>query len=70
MGGVRRAVLRDHRAWLLARLAGEPYITLRALQADLAERGVKVSHWAIWKLFADEGISFKKKHSARRAEMA
>jgi transposase len=67
MGGVRRAVLRDHRAWLLARLAAEPDVTLRGLQAELRERGVVVSHWAIWKLFDDEGISFKKKHSAVRA---
>ncbi len=68
MGGVRRAVLRDHRAWLLARLAAEPDLTLRGLQAELQERCVVVSHWAIWKLFVDEGISFKKKHSAVRAK--
>ena len=67
MGGVRRAVLLEHRAWLLARLAAEPDVTLRGLQAELAERGVVVSHWAIWKLFTDAGISFKKKYSARRA---
>jgi len=70
MGGVRRAVLLSEREWLLARLAAAPDVTLRGLQAELADRGVVVSHWAIWKLFASEGISFKKKHSAGRTEPA
>jgi transposase len=70
MGGVRRAVLLNEREWLLARLAATPDVTLRGLQAELADRGVIVSHWAIWKLFASEGISFKKKHFAGRAKSA
>jgi transposase len=60
MGGVRRAVLAGQREWLLARIKAAPDLTLRALQAELAERSVVVSHWAIWKLFAAEGITFKK----------
>jgi transposase len=59
MGGVRRAVLAGQREWLLARIKAAPDLTLRALQAELAERSVVVSHWAIWKLFAAEGITFK-----------
>ncbi len=66
MGGVRRAVLAGERDWLLARIREAPDLTLRALTAELAERGVVVSHWAVWKLFASERITFKKKHSAVR----
>lgn len=67
MGGVRRDVLGVQRAWLLARIKEAPDLTLRALAAELAERGVAVSHWAVWKLLASEGITFKKKHLAVRA---
>ena len=66
MGG-RKLVLLSEREWLLARLAASPDVTLRGLQAELATRGVVVSHNAIWKLFAVEGISFKKKPARSRA---
>ena len=49
-----------HREWLLARLAEKPDIPLRALGAELAARGIKVSHFAVWHFFEHEGISFKK----------
>jgi transposase len=67
MGGARRAVLASERAWLLARIAAEPDLTLRAIKVELAERGVSVSLWAIWNFYASAGITFKKKHSAGRA---
>ena len=66
MGGVRRAVLAGERDWLLARIAAAPDLTLSALAAELAERGVVVSIWAVWKFFASRGISFKKKPAALR----
>ena len=66
MGG-RKLILLGEREWLLGRLAESPDVTLRGLQAELAERGVTVSHNAIWKLFAVEGISFKKKPARQRA---
>jgi transposase len=66
-GGVRRAVLASEREWLLARIKAAPDLTLRALAGELAERGLVVSHWAVWKFCKDEGLSFKKKHSAQRA---
>jgi transposase len=66
MGG-RKLVLLSEREWLLGRLAECPDVTLRGLQAELAERGITVSHNAIWKLFATEGISFKKKPVRQRA---
>jgi transposase len=65
MGG-RELVLIGERDWLLGRLQANPDVTLRGLQAELAERGIKVSHNAIWKLFAVEGISFKKKPTRKR----
>jgi hypothetical protein len=36
-------------AGLLARLAEKPDITLRALQAELAERGLRVNCNAVWR---------------------
>jgi transposase len=66
MGG-RKLILLSEREWLLGRLAETPDVTLRGLQAELAARGVIVSHNAIWKLFAVEGISFKKKPARQRA---
>jgi len=33
---------------------------LRALLAELAERGIKVIYYAVWHFFEHEGISFKK----------
>ncbi len=66
MGGARRLVLSGERDWLLARIAEQPDLTLRALLAELAERGVAVSYGAVWTFFASEGISFKKKPARQR----
>jgi transposase len=52
--------LQGEREWLLARLAEKPDLTLRAIGAELAARGVKVSHFAVWHFFVHEGITFKK----------
>jgi transposase len=57
MGGNRPYVLCSERDWLLKRLAEQPDITLRALLAELAERGIKVSYYAVWHFFEHEGIS-------------
>jgi len=67
MGGRRPYALAGERAWLLGRLAETPDITLRALAAELAERGIVVSHYAVWHFFEHEGISFKKKPARQRA---
>ena len=67
MGGNRPYALAGERDWLLARVAEKPDITLRALVAELAERGIKVSYYAVWHLFEHEGISFKKKPARERA---
>ena len=66
MGGKRPYALAEERDWLLKRLAEKPDITLRALVGELAERGIKVSYYAVWHFFEHEGISFKKKPARQR----
>jgi transposase len=67
MGGVRRAVLLSERDWLLARIAAAPDLTIRALRAELAARGTKVSYDAVWRFLQTERLTFKKKSARRRA---
>ncbi len=69
-GGKKPYVLVGERAWLLARIAEKPDLTLRAIQAELADRGVVASYHAVWSFFAHEGVTFKKKPSRRRAGSA
>lgn len=66
MGGKRRDAMGAGRAHALARLAEHPSLTLRALQAELAERGIKVSYGALWSFVHSEGLSFKKKRAGQR----
>jgi transposase len=68
MGGRRRPVLLSQRDWLLARIAAAPDLTVRAVQAELIARGVKVSYGAVWSFLAAEGLTFKKEPEGRRAE--
>jgi transposase len=67
MGGQRPYALAGERAWLLERIAEKPDVTLRALVAELAERGIVVSYYAVWHFFDHEGISFKKNPARQRA---
>ena len=39
-------------------IAEKPDLTLRALVAELAERGIPASYGSAWRLFRPEGISF------------
>jgi putative transposase len=68
IGGHRRPVLADHRAWLIERAKSD--FTLRGLVAELAERGVAVDYVQVWRFVHAEGLSFKKKRTARRAAPA
>ena len=70
MGGWRPLLLRSERAWLLARIAEKPDLTLRAVMAELAGRGTPASYGAVWRFFAREGVSFKKKPARQRARPA
>lgn len=60
MGGNRPRTLEGERAWLLARLAAVPDLTLRTLVAELGERGVVTSYGSVWRIVHAAGISFKK----------
>ena len=69
MGGHKpRKLIGVHRDWLLERAKTD--FTLRGLRAELAERGVKVDYRTVWSFAHDEGLSFKKKRSARRTASA
>lgn len=67
MGSRLPRLLADQRDWLLARIAAKPDATLRELVAELNARAVKASYGSVWRLLDDEGISFKKKPSRKRA---
>ena len=68
MGGNRpRSLTSEQRDWLLGRLAAVPDLTLRALVAELGERGVVTSYGSVWRTVHDVGISFKKNSIRHRA---
>ncbi len=60
MGGHRVPVLASHRAFIVERVRQTPHLTLHGLKDELAARGVKVSHNAVWNFLRREGLSFKK----------
>lgn len=60
MGGYRKPVLEPHRAFIIERINQTPHLTLHGLKDELAARGVKVSHNAVWLFLRREGLSFKK----------
>ena len=62
IGGSRRAVLAgEPGAWLLARLAEKPDLTMRALTAELVARGVHVAHDTVWRFVRQAGQTVKKR---------
>ena len=62
-----RTLSGDCAEWLRRRVASGP-VTLRGLTAELAERGIKTQPRAVWVFLHAEGLSFKKKPAARRAD--
>jgi transposase len=62
--------LAPQREWLVARLAATPDLTLRALVAELQERGIATSYGSVWRVVRSAGISFKKNTVRRRAGSA
>jgi len=66
MGGNRPRLLAGEREWLLRRLSEKSDLTLRALVAELGERGVVTSYGSVWRIVHDAGISFKKNAVRRR----
>lgn len=60
IGGHRKPVLEPHRAFIVERLERTPHLSLHGLKDELAARGVKVSHNAVWLFLRREGLRFKK----------
>jgi putative transposase len=60
MGGHRKRVLAPYSAFIKKRISQTPHLTLHALKDELAARGVKVSHNAVWLFLRREGLRFKK----------
>ena len=63
----RPLLLAGERAWLLERVAAQPDLTLRAIQGELAARGLWASLKAIWNFLRSERLTFKKKPARHRA---
>jgi transposase len=67
MGRRQVRSLAPQQAWLLSRLEAAPDVTLRALVAELGERGVVTSYGSVWRIVHDAGLSFKKNSVRHRA---
>jgi putative transposase len=71
MGGHRPFLIAgEHRDWVLCEVARKPHVTLEALAAGLAARGLKVHAASVGRFLHREGQSFKKNSAARRADCA
>lgn len=69
IGGYRPPVLDGEAGdWLSARLAEKPDLTMRALTAELAARGVRVAHDMVWRFVRRAGQTVKKDPDGRRAD--
>jgi transposase len=67
MGRRRPLSLACEHDWLLRRLTEKPDLTLRALVAELTERGTPASYGAVWRFYQRAGITFKKNPIRQRA---
>jgi len=70
MGGDHRSLLSGSRTWILERIEAEPDLTIEELRDELKERGVIVGYGTVWRFFAREAITFKKKRARSRARAA
>ncbi len=66
MGGNRSVLLAGQRAFVPDRIDKVANISLTALAAELAERGIVVSYGAVWLFVHGDGMSLKKQRAARR----
>ena len=60
MGGHRKPVLEPHRTIIKERISQTPHLTLHKLKDELAARGVKVSHNAVWLFLGARDCGSKK----------
>jgi transposase len=67
MGGKKPFKLSEESDWILRRLAEKPDITGRELLAELHERNVDVSYYAVWNFLDRAGLSYKKNLARSRA---
>lgn len=70
MGGKKPFKLAEESAWILRRLAGKPDITGRELLAELHDRDIDVSYYAVWNFLDRSGLSYKKNATRGRARPA
>jgi transposase len=63
MGGKKPFSLAEQADWINTRIAEKPDITGRELLAELRERDVAVSYFAVWKFLDRAGLTFKKNSS-------
>jgi transposase len=66
MGGQRPFVLAGERERILERIGRQPDLPLRTLLAELHNRGMQVSYFAVWNIVDRAGLSVKKKNPARQ----
>ena len=66
IGGYKPVLLAAHRDFVHGRFAEQPELTLRGLQQELADRGVRVSYGAVWAFVHGEDLSFKKNRAGQR----
>ncbi len=59
-GRYRKRILEPHRDFIAERLAQNPHLTLHGLKAELAARGITVSHNTIWESLRSHGYASKK----------
>jgi transposase len=60
MGGKKPFKLAEESDWILRRLSEKPDITGRELLAELRDRDIDVSYYAVWNFLDRSGLSYKK----------
>lgn len=61
-GGPGRPVLTGAIAtWVRERMQAKPDLTMRALAAEICEKGTPVSHDAVWRFVRKQGLTVKKR---------
>jgi transposase len=70
MGGTRPFVLANEHDWLVERIAEQPDVALRTLLAELHERAIEVSYFAVWNIVDRTGLSYKKNAARQRTGQA
>jgi transposase len=70
MGGKKPFALAREEAWIRTRVAEKPDLTGRELLAELHQRGVEISYYAVWHFLDRAGLSFKKRVCAPASRIA